>query len=204
MVVTNVDENSAYVEVNNATPGFTHIVISYTAKNDPEDCGTKVTGTTSKIEGLKSNTEYEVKAYQINVHVGSNNTATSTSTYLGTTSFKIASAKFLVLVGESLYEDSEVNRSLNTYTNDIKNEGISSEVIRISKTEGSVDGSGGVYNCTKPQDVKNLIRDRYENGAEGFVIIGSGEDIPTAYYDVVYKTGYRDFHATDDYLNLIL
>lgn len=93
VVVTNVDENSAYVEVNNATPGFSHIAISYTAKNDPEDCGTKIlTGATSGIiDGLKSNTEYEVKAYQINVHVGSNHVATSTSTYLGTTSFKTAS-----------------------------------------------------------------------------------------------------------------
>ena len=90
---------------------------------------------------------------------------------------------FVVFVGESLYKDSSLKSALDTYVQDLRyNEGLGAEIVRVSKTEGDISGSDGIYKLVSPQEVKDVVRNRYAdgNGAQGFVIIGSGEDIPTA------------------------
>lgn len=89
-----------------------------------------------------------------------------------------AEPDFLILVGESVYSD--IKDNLDIYMADIlKEQGLKSEVIRISRTIES----GDVNKCTKPQEVKEIIKRKYNNGngAKGFVIIGSGNDIPSAF-----------------------
>ena len=107
-----------------------------------------------------------------------------------------AEPDFLILVGESVYSD--IKDNLDIYMADIlKEQGLKSEVIRISRTIES----GDVNKCTKPQEVKEIIKRKYNNGngAKGFVIIGSGNDIPSAFVSGVPSDLYFADMSNDNY-----
>lgn len=127
----------------------------------------------TNLTGLLSGMPYKVVLYKKDNKTG--------STKIIAENKVITKANFLVLVGESLYKNSGFRSTLNNYVKNLRYyEGIGAEVVRISKTEQSTN----VKKCTTPQQVKSIIQQKYGNGtgAEGFVIIGSETDIPSAFY----------------------
>lgn len=86
--------------------------------------------------------------------------------------------RFLVIVGSSLYNTGLIDASLTTYQQDIANEGWANTLIKVS----SISGVTSDYDITDCQSLKSVIRDYYEKGYMGFVIVGSYPDIPVAYW----------------------
>ena len=104
--------------------------------------------------------------------------------------------KFLIIVSSPLMQTGLLTDALNTYQQDLLNEGWNSTVITVNKN----NSPPADFYCPEESDLKNVIRNFYNQGCEGFVIIGSNCDIPTAYWRFhEYDIDYWDNNPTDLY-----
>ncbi len=87
-------------------------------------------------------------------------------------------SRFLIIVSNPLYQTGLITEGLNNYQTDLQNEGWSNTIITVNK---NIDSHADYY-CPDESDLKNVIHNFYSQGGEGFVIIGSPDDIPTAYW----------------------
>jgi hypothetical protein len=85
---------------------------------------------------------------------------------------------FLIIVSNPLYQTGWITDALTIYQQDLLNEGWGSTLITINK---NVDPDAD-YFCPNETDLKDVIKNYYLQGYEGFVIIGSPDDIPTAWW----------------------
>lgn len=98
---------------------------------------------------------------------------------------------YLIVVSNPLYQTGSIASKLSTYMSDLSNEGWSCKLIKINNvTDSSAD-----YICPTPASLKSVIHQQYLNGCEGFVLIGSDPQIPTAYWE--YKASDTDCNPTD-------
>jgi hypothetical protein len=97
---------------------------------------------------------------------------------------------FLIIVSSPLYHTGTIATDLATYQQDIRKEGWISEIITVNtQNDGYAD-----FVCPKPQDLKNIILDYNRNGLQGFVIVGSPNDIPTAYWRAHEREANPDYN----------
>ncbi len=118
----------------------------------------------------------------------------------GTTS----SNKFLVIVSKPLYDTGLITAALNTYLSDLS---IASWEPLMIKVDNS-SSSNPDYVCANPAALKTVIQTYYSQGYVGFVLIGSGPAIPTAFWRYTQDPGemvcptdlfYADMDAWTDY-----
>ncbi len=86
--------------------------------------------------------------------------------------------KFLIIVSNPLYQTGLITDDLSIYQEDLLTEGWGSTLITINK---NIDPNAD-YFCHNETDLKDVIRNYYLQGHEGFVIIGSPNDIPTVWW----------------------
>ncbi len=89
---------------------------------------------------------------------------------------------FLVIVSSKIY--GACQSELNTYLSDLANEGWSPTLIKVNnEPDSSFSGDESFHVCDNPNALKQVIRGYYEQGYQGFVIIGSAPSIPNAYWE---------------------
>ncbi len=86
----------------------------------------------------------------------------------------------LIIVSSKLMKTGLISVGLENYQNDLRNEDWTSVVMTVNK---NVDPDAD-YHCPDETDLKRIIRQFYADtiGVAGFVIVGSPDDIPTAYW----------------------
>ncbi len=90
--------------------------------------------------------------------------------------------KFLVIVSSKIY--SYCQTELNTYMSDLANEGWAPTLIKVNNvTDSNYVGDTSFHVCENPNALKQVIRAYYDQGYEGFVLIGSAPSIPCAYWE---------------------
>lgn len=102
------------------------------------------------------------------------------SGYSGTVSGTTLRApeRFLILVGAELYRQGTIVSDLELYRQDILAQGWKSKLVIVSKT----DDHYANQICPDEKSLKHLIKSYYEQGVEGYVIIGSPKEVPSAYW----------------------
>ena len=89
---------------------------------------------------------------------------------------------FLVIASSKLY--SSCQSELNTYMSDLTNEGRSPTLIKVNNvSDSNFSGDPSFHVCENPNALKEVIREYYNQGYKGFVIIGSAPAIPNAYWE---------------------
>ncbi len=89
---------------------------------------------------------------------------------------------FLVISSSKIY--SACQSELNTYMSDLTNEGWSPALIKVNNVpDSNYTGDASFHICENPNVLKEVIREYYNQGYKGFVIIGSAPSIPNAYLD---------------------
>lgn len=86
--------------------------------------------------------------------------------------------KFLIIISSPLYRAGTIASDLAQYQQDIAREGWTSKIITVNK---AADQFANVI-CHNEKELKLLIQYYYYNGLKGFVLVGSPNDIPTAYW----------------------
>ncbi len=90
--------------------------------------------------------------------------------------------KFLVIVSSKIYGDCQ--NELNTYMSDLSNEGWAPALIKVNNvSDSNYVGDTSFHVCENPSALKQVIRGYYDQGYEGFVLIGSAPSIPCAYWE---------------------
>lgn len=93
--------------------------------------------------------------------------------------------QYLILVSSQLYRTGSIMDVIAQYQQDIAQEGWLSEIITVSKTSDPYANAI----CRNEKELKQLISNYYVNGLKGFVLVGSPNDIPTAYWRYHEKSG---------------
>ncbi|EPR10041.1 cellulose binding domain-containing protein [Ruminiclostridium papyrosolvens] len=89
---------------------------------------------------------------------------------------------FLVIVSSKIYGTCQ--SELNTYLSDLANEGWSPTLIKVNNVpDSNYAGDESFHVCENPNALKQVIRGYYEQGYQGFVIIGSAPSIPSASWE---------------------
>lgn len=86
--------------------------------------------------------------------------------------------KFLIIVSSTLYRYGTIASDISQYKDDILQQGYTSRIIKVSKTQDQYADAI----CPTEKELKNIIKSYYAAGLEGFLIVGSSRDIPTAYW----------------------
>ena len=86
--------------------------------------------------------------------------------------------KFLIIVSQPLYQTGIITKELAVYQEDILKEGWFSSIITVDND----DNPKADYYCPTEKELKDVIKNCYQLGCDGFVIIGSDSDIPVAYW----------------------
>jgi hypothetical protein len=121
--------------------------------------------------GLTANTLY-------NFRVRASNSA-GYSTYSATQSAQpFSSVKFLIIVSSPLYRTGTISSDLALYRQDIYKAGWTSKLITVNKVQDQYAD----FICPTEVQLKNVIKEYYKNGLQGFIIVGSPLNIPTAYW----------------------
>ncbi|HHV30767.1 C25 family cysteine peptidase [Acetivibrio mesophilus] len=85
---------------------------------------------------------------------------------------------FLVVVASGLYNISSVKTAIDAYVDDTINiENYNTKLITVN----TVPDATADYICETPSKLKTVIKDHYDKGYVGFVLIGSSPYIPTPY-----------------------
>ncbi len=136
--------------------------------------------------GLQPNTvyNYRIRAYNDAGNSGYSPVVSSRTSSTG--------EKFLIIVSSTLYRYGTISSDIKQYQDDILKQGYTSKVIRISKTEDQYADEI----CPTEKELKNMIKGYYASGLEGFLLVGSARDIPTAYWRYHEKS--TDWGYTND------
>ncbi|HEX2927657.1 MAG TPA: cellulose binding domain-containing protein [Ruminiclostridium sp.] len=90
--------------------------------------------------------------------------------------------KFLVISSSKIYGG--CSDELNQYMADISNEGWVPTLIKVNNEQDPLyAGDESFHVCQNPQELKALIKQYYDAGYKGFVLIGSAPSIPNAYWE---------------------
>ncbi len=130
----------------------------------------KSSNTTFTDKNVKSGVMY---SYTIKAYDDKKNYSAESQGIVG-----FAKTKLLVIASNKLYSIVPVAQSISTYLQDLTQEGWSPALVRVSNEKST----GADYICSKPIDLKNIIKEYVNKGYQGIVIIGSEPDIPTPYY----------------------
>ncbi|MCX7749060.1 MAG: DUF1080 domain-containing protein [Clostridia bacterium] len=98
-----------------------------------------------------------------------------------------ANEKFLIIVSNPLLRasnGSQLQQALDQYKTDLTNEGWIPTQINVNNVQ---DGTAQRV-CSGPEQLKAMIREYYNNGYTGFVMIGSHPAIQTAWFKAIDNT----------------
>ncbi len=90
--------------------------------------------------------------------------------------------KFLVIVSSKIY--GACQSELNTYMSDLENENWAPTLIKVNNVpDSNFAGDDSFHVCESPDALKQVIRGYYDQGYQGFVLIGSAPAIPNVYWE---------------------
>jgi hypothetical protein len=127
--------------------------------------------TSFQSTGLTVNTSYSFRVRASNSAGYSSYSPTQTAQTFG-------SVKFLIIVSSPLYHTGTIASDLAQYRQDINKEGWTNKLITVNRVQ---DQYADLI-CPTEVQLKNVIKDYYKNGLQGFIVVGSPRDIPTAYW----------------------
>jgi hypothetical protein len=136
--------------------------------------------TNFETKGLKPQTQY---VFRVRAFNNSGYSSYAPEVYISTPA---PGVKFLIIVSNPLYRTDTVAASVARYKEDIAREGWTSEIITIN----NVPDPSADRICPDEKSLKQLIRSYYTQGLKGFVLIGSANVIPTAYWRYHEKSDY--------------
>ena len=127
--------------------------------------------TTFQSTGLTANTLYKfrVRAYNSAGYSAFSNTQSAQT---------FGSVKFLIIVSSPLYRTGTISSYLAQYRQDINNAGWTNKLITVNKVQDQYAD----FICPTEVQLKNIIKEYYKSGLQGFIIVGSPLNIPTAYW----------------------